>query len=168
MFEQALIDGLKFAREGRCLQGLLPLSRLPRVAEELFDASGSVSYELTGFVDGNGRPGIEAQTRTQLPMVCQRCLDRFDFDLERRTRFLLVSNEAQLPDLEDEAMETETVSIEAVTNVADLVEQEVLLGMPIAPAHPAGQCRAPEQPQAAKPDSPFAVLGQLKRAKPVK
>ena len=168
MFEQALIDSLKFAREGQRLQGQMPLSRLPRVAEELLETTGGVSYELTGFVDSNGRPGIEADTRTQLPLLCQRCLNRLDFDLHRHTRFLLVSNETELPELENEELETETVPIEAVTNVADLIEQEILLGLPMAPAHADGACVTLGSAQATKPDSPFAVLRQLKKSEPVK
>ena len=168
MFEQALIDGLKFAREGQRLQGELPLSRLPQVVDELFETTGSVSYELTGFVDSKGRPGIEVQTQAQLPLICQRCLSRLDFELDRHTRFLLVSSETEWPDLEDEAMDTETVSIAAVTNVTDLIEQEVLLGIPLAPAHTDVGCAAPGRPQAPKHDSPFAILEQLKNSAPIK
>ena len=164
MFEQALIDGLRFAREGQRLLGQLPLSSLPRVAEELLETTGSVSYALTGFVDSNGRPGIVAQTQAQLPLICQRCLNRLDFDLHRHTRFLLVSDEAELPALENEEMDMETVSIEAVKNVADLIEQEVLLALPMVPAHAEGGCAAHGQSQAPKQESPFAVLGQLKNS----
>ena len=162
MSEQAVIDGLRFAREGQRLQGNLPLSRLPRVAAELLDPGGSVSYELTGIVDSRGKPGIEVQTRAQLALVCQRCLNRLDFDLDRHTRFMLVADEAALPELGEEDTETEAVPIEAVANVVDLVEQEVLLGLPIAPSHPDGACAPPDRPGSAAPDSPFAVLRQLK------
>ena len=162
MLEQALIDGLKFAREGQRLQGALPLSRLPRVAEELLEPVGNVSYELTGFVDSRGKPGIEVQTRARLGLVCQRCLNRLDFDLLRHTRFLLVAGEGPLPSLDAEEIETEAVPVEAVANVNDLIEQELLLGLPIAPAHPDGTCAAPDQPRGAELASPFAVLGRLK------
>ena len=162
MFEQAVIDGLRFAREGQRLQGHLPLSRLPRVGAELLDPAGRVSYELTGFVDSRGKPGIEMQTRAQFAMVCQRCLNRLDFDLDRHTRFMLVADEAALPELGEEDTETEAVPIEAVANVVDLVEQEVLLGLPIAPSHPDGACTAPDRPHSVEPHSPFAVLRRLK------
>jgi uncharacterized protein len=161
MFEQA-IDGLRFALEGQRLQGNLPLSRLPRVAAELLDPAGSVSYELKGFVDGRGRPGIEVQTRARFALVCQRCLNGLDFDLDRHTRFMLVADEAALPELGEEETETEAVPIEAVASLDDLIEQEILLGLPIAPSHPDGVCTAPDRPQGAEPDSPFAVLRRLK------
>jgi uncharacterized protein len=158
-----VIDGLKFAREGERLQGNLPLSRLPRVAAELPDPAGSgVSYELKGFVDSRGKPGIDVQIRAQFALVCQRCLSRLDFDLDRHTRFMLVADEAALPELGEEDTETEAVPIEAVANVVDLVEQEVLLDLPIAPSHPDGACAAPDRPHSVEPDSPFAVLRRLK------
>ena len=162
MLEQALIDGLKFAREGHRLQGSLPLARLPQVAEELLDSAGNVSYELTGFVDSRGRPGIEVETRARLGLVCQRCLDRLDFDLHRRTRFMLIADAAPLPGLDDEETETEAVPVEAVARVNDLIEQELLLGLPMAPTHPEGTCAAPDQPHGSQSASPFAVLALLK------
>ena len=162
MSGQAVIDGLKFAREGQRLQGTLPLSGLPGVAAELLDPAGRVSFELTGFVDSRGKPGIEVQTRARIALVCQRCLNRLDFDLDRHTRFMLVAAEAALPQLGEEDTETEAVPIDTVANVADLVEQEILLGLPIAPSHPEGQCAPPDGPRSIEPDSPFAVLRQLK------
>jgi len=162
MLEQAAIDGLKFAREGQRLQGNLPLASLPGVAAELIDPAGSVSYALTGFVDDRGRPGIEVRTRAQLALVCQRCLSRMDFEHDRHTQLMLVADSAALPELGEEEFETEAVPVETVANVADLVEQEVLLGLPIAPSHADGTCTPPDAPRSAKPDSPFAVLRQLK------
>lgn len=162
MHEQALIDGLKFAREGQRLQGSLPLSRLPRVAEELIDSGGDVSYALTGVVDSSGKPGIEVETRARLGLKCQRCLNRLDFDLRRHTRFMLVPDTGTLPALGEEEVETEAVPVETVGNVNDLIEQELLLGLPMAPAHPEGTCAAPDQPRGGELSSPFAVLGRLK------
>ena len=165
MLEQALIDGLKFAREGRHLQGQLPLSQLSEVTERLLDSAGNVSYALRGFVDRRGKPGIEVQTQARLALVCQRCLNRLDFDLRRHTRFMLIADGVVLPGLEDEETETEAVPAETVANVRELVEQEVLLGLPLAPTHPDGACAAPEQAQRTERASPFAVLGQLKDSK---
>ena len=162
MFEAALIDGLKFARERQRLEGDLPVARLPRLAEDLFDSAGNVSYALAGFVDERGRPGIDVRTRARLGLVCRRCLSRVDFDLDRRTRFLLAADEAELPELAEEGMEIETVTLQSVSNVFDLIEQEVLLGLPMAPSHPEGACTPPEQPAQAESDSPFAALRRLK------
>lgn len=164
MSEQALIDGLKFARERQRLQGEVALAQLPRVVDELLDPAGSVCYALTGFVDGRGRPGIEVDTRGRLAMICQRCLSRLDFELDRHTRFMLVAESGELPDLALEDAEIETVPLEAVANVADLIEQEVLLGLPISPAH--AQCSAPAELRPVERASPFAVLGRLKDTAP--
>jgi uncharacterized protein len=163
MLEEALIDGIRFAQEGQRLQGDLAFARLPRVAEVLFDQQGGISYDVLGFVDGAGRPGIQVETRGRLAMICQRCLGCMEFELFRRSRLLLVASEAALPEVDAEAIDTETVPVELVASLTDLVEQEVLLGLPIAPLHLDETCALPMQPQASdRPGSPFAVLAQLR------
>ena len=131
-----MIDGLKFAREGQRLRGSVPVVRLTRIAEELFERAGNVSYVLAGRFDRNGKPAIEIEVRGLLALVCQRCLGRLDFEFERHSRLLLAVAGEALPSVDAEKVDTETVPVESVANVLDLVEQEVLLGLPLAPAHP--------------------------------
>jgi uncharacterized protein len=162
MSEQASIDGLKFAREGQRLRGSVPVVQLRRIAEELFERTGDVSYSLEGRFDRNGKPVIDVEVRALLALVCQRCLGHLELELERHSRLVLAAVGESLPSVDTEKFGTETVPVESVANVLDLVEQEVLLGIPLAPAHPAGMCGLPEDQSDRRDASPFSVLAQLK------
>ena len=162
MFEQAQIDGLKFAREARRLDGELDVASLPRLHDDLYEPAGRVGYSLVGMVDRHDNPIIVVTVQGTIPLVCQRCLERFDFALVRQSRLLLVGPGGELPDVGEEDPDTEAIAAAAVADVVDLVEQEVLLGLPLAPMH-AGTC-GPALPQPGpEVESPFAVLRSLKR-----
>jgi uncharacterized protein len=161
MSERALIDGLKFAREARRLDGVLELAAMPRLQDNLFEPAGSVRYELAGATDRHGNPMIEVSVQATVPLVCQRCLERLDYRLNRKSRLVLVQEEGQLPDVAQEEPDSEAIPAAEVANVADLIEQEVLLGLPLAPVHEQPCIAA--APAEEKAESPFAVLRTLKR-----
>jgi uncharacterized protein len=75
---------------------------------------------------------------------------------------LLAPDEA--PPTADE--EAETLVVEGPVSLAELVEEELLLAMPMFPVHRDGECTAPgSKPEPASvPDArnPFAALGALK------
>ena len=162
MSEQAQIDGLRFAGEARHLTGELAVAAMPRLQDSVFEPAGRVLYELTGMTDRHGQPLIEVSVRGSIPLVCQRCLGRLDYDLARQSRLVLVEEGGDLPDVAQEDPQTETIPAAEVANVADLVEQEVLLGLPLAPVHEAPCTGQTDEPQAPA-DSPFAVLRALKQ-----
>ena len=162
MSEQALIDGLKFACEARRLVGELALAAMPRLQDNIFEPSGHVHYALTGVTDRHGHPAIDVSVRGTIPLECQRCLERLDYELDRWSRRVLVAQGAQLPDVAEEDPDTEAIPAAEVANVADLIEQEVLLGLPLAPVHEQ-PCIAASKPDESKLESPFAVLRTLQR-----
>jgi uncharacterized protein len=162
MSEQALIDGLKFASEARRLVGELALADMLRLKDNIVEPSGRVHYALTGVTDRRGRPVIEVSVRGTIPLECQRCLERLDYELDRRSRLVLVAQGGQLPDVAEEDPSTEAIPAAEVANVADLIEQEVLLGLPLVPLHDPPCITAPK-PDEKKVESPFAVLRTLQQ-----
>ena len=163
MSEQARIDGLKFAREGTHLHGELAVADLPRLDDIVFERAGVVSYALSGSSNSEDKPILDIEVKATLALVCQRCLGRMDYELQRKSRFVLIESGRSLPEVENEDPGTENICADAVSDVSDIVEQEVLLGLPIAPVHPEGTC---EERPALPPDpsqSPFAELGKLKK-----
>ena len=163
MSEQAQIDGLIFAREGRRLQGELAVRELPRLQDLVADSRGSIRYAFTGSVNGQGKPVLDIDVSGSLALVCQRCLGRMDYELQRRSRFILIEGGQPLPDVAEEDPNAENIAAGDVSDVVDIVEQEVLLGLPIAPTHADDMCEArPELPREMTP-SPFAELSKLKK-----
>jgi uncharacterized protein len=79
------------------------------------------------------------------------------------SRLLLATANEDLPAVESEGMETETVPAASVASIADLGEQQILLALPLAPMHAQGTCALPVEQPEGRLESPFGVLAQLKQ-----
>jgi uncharacterized protein len=81
---------------------------------------------------------------------------------------LLLRNQASLDALgdnvADEEDELDSILADNHLDVLDLLEEEILLSMPIAPKHELGACQATDSKDAQEEEQhPFAVLAKLKR-----
>ena len=164
MLGQARIDGLKFAREGRSLRGEVAVADLPRLEDVVLERSGVVSFALNGSTNAQGKGVLDIEIEVKLALECQRCLARLDYELRRKSRLLLTESGQTLPDVGDEDPNAESIPAEEVSDVADIVEQEVLLGLPIAPMHAPGACETRVEPSRDATQSPFAALSKLKKS----
>lgn len=162
MSEQVTVDSLEFARGAKSLQGSFEIASLDRLHDRLASLAGTLVYQLSGFVDGKGRPGLRCRVQGTLELVCQRCLKPMTWEADLRSELLLAASEAELAGAEDEPEAPDWLLAEKEMDVRALVEDEVLLGLPIAPKHPEGRCRAALPPQDAAAASPFAALARLK------
>jgi len=163
MSGQVPIDALVFAREGGRLKGELPVASMSRLQDVVVQAADTIRYRMEGMIDSRRRPVIDVSVEGRLQLLCQRCLKPIAFPLQRTSRFVLVSSEGELPDVADEDLETESIPVDAFADIEDIVEQEVLLGLPIAPMHAEDGACGSERPDAGNDrPSPFAVLEKLK------
>lgn len=168
-----------FARSGANLQGDFPLADLARlraqsvadvadVADAIahFDATGSERFDATG----HPQIWLHISGNCRLTMECQRCLRPAGIDLAFERDFRFVANEA-LAAVEDEESEEDVLVFVRQFNLRDLVEDELLMAIPLVPMHPS----CPETPRFSVADAdfdvsaqeqtnPFAVLAGLKRA----
>lgn len=111
-------------------QGVIPVSRLPRLVDVVEDASGELDVQLEIRRDATRVPKLEGRVRGALTLVCQRCLKPFAWPLDAAIDLRLVFNEEEesrvLKDAEPLLIEDDTVHFHAV------VEEEVLLILPYA------------------------------------
>lgn len=157
------IDPWRLCAEAGRLEGVLPLAALPRLAAALRDVDGKVDVALVAGVDTQGVRCIQGVLRTQVELLCQRCLEPLRWPLEVPVRLGLVHNEAEMSRLPEE-YEPLLVAGNAV-RVADLVEDELLLALPQIPRHadPA-ECPTPGYPATDNaPEQPLAALASLLR-----
>ena len=159
MSHQPVIDGLEFARTGSKLQGALPVAGFLRLRDALRTNKGMVQYELLGVPEEQGRPALRLRVGGELQFVCQRCLGALAFPLHIDVSLLLAATQAEL-DAEPLAAEgPERIVAGREMPVRDLVEDELLLAMPLVLRHE--RC-AGEEPRAVKEGrSPFAGLRGL-------
>lgn len=167
MSAPAVIDTLEFARSGERLGGILPVASLKRLEDILYDTTGELEYEIRGTRDSRRREQLQLSVSGTLRLQCQRCLGQFDYTLGVASVLALVARGAR-PDTDlDELEAPDAIEASAELEVAGLIEDEVLLALPLAPRHAEGTCarRLGEQPTGAGPAPAFAQLAVLARAR---
>ena len=165
MSEQVAIDSLEFARQGKRLQGDVAVASMGRLQEHLHSNSGVLHYILSGKVSEKGRLHLVCEVNGKLALICQRCLGALDFPLVIESTLELVKEGEEFLPLEDEEESVDTIPADAAMDVLALVEEEVLLNLPIAPMHDSVECAASGslQPLSSGKPNPFAVLASLKK-----
>ncbi len=152
-----VIDGLQFACEGGELSGTLDLGRLPRLVESGCSTDG-IAYRLRGGVNRAGSPSLSVKASGHLDLVCQRCLGPLGFDLDVDVELEMCADPQKVADAEDEV---DRILAEGEMDVAQLVEDEVILALPLAPRHE--KCAAADQGAQVQKISPFSALAALKK-----
>jgi uncharacterized protein len=162
MSEQVTVDNLELARSGKSLAGSFPLAILSRLHDQVASLDATLSYELSGRLDSEGKPGLHCRVRGTLQLVCQRCLQPLTWELDLASDLVLVGSEAELAEGKDDPEAPDRLLMEKEMDVKALIEDEVLLGMPLVPRHPEGQCQAAQSGARREGEHPFAVLARLR------
>jgi uncharacterized protein len=157
----AVVDGLAFASDGAAVSGFVAVAALPRLSEGLADDQGRLDCRVTGARDGDGKCWLSLAVSGTLGLVCQRCLRKLAFPVEIRTRLLLVPPGEAWPDEELAEDGFDAIAAEKEMALLSLIEDEVLLALPIAPMH--DSCATPMPVAEEHEPSPFAVLAKLKK-----
>lgn len=159
-----LVDPWRMVSARRTFAGRLPLAAMRRLASGLAATDGEVEYELDFDKDETGVSGVRVRAKTALPLVCQRTLERFDHPVEIDAKLGFIVDE------EDEAALPagyEPLLLDAAgLRPADVIEDELILALPVFPVKPGTQEMQREwkggvADDAAKPN-PFAVLKNVK------
>jgi len=161
MFARHFIDSLDFACKGSEIQGEVPLTEMHRLQDKLAVPEGKISYVVRGFQDRNGKPMLEVALTGLCQLRCQRCLDGLAYPIQLVSRLLLV-HESELDEFSDEGDEQDSIPADNRLDVLALLEEEILLSLPFAPAHPSGACQLVAEGLGRSEKNPFAVLAGLK------
>ena len=150
------------ADEGRQVDVAVPVARLARLEGMLAGSDGTLTGRVQLSREG-GRICADVQFAAAVTVTCQRCLGPMPLSLEGGSRVVLVETEENAAGVPQE-FET-ALAPNGRLRLAGLLEEELLLALPAAPRHAAGQCPAarPETREDAAPDvqRPFANLGEL-------
>jgi uncharacterized protein len=149
----------------------VPLAELSRLRAQL----ASVAGEVHGRVHFRRMAGIAVAELTlsgTARLVCQRCLEAMDVGVEAEVQVGLIAAEA---DADRVPAELEPVlAAEGRISVGELVEEELLLTLPIVPLHSqaeGGSCAVAQAATAAgsargeEVQRPFAQLAELLKRK---
>ena len=179
-FDPLHLDVEVFAKEAAELQGDWPVSTLTRLIDTTHPearpaAEDAVRWRARG--EARAKRGAAAEVwlhlnaETRLSLVCQRCLGPLATELEVEREFLFAPDEAVAAELDAES----DVDVLAMTRSLDLralVEDELLLALPLVPRHeacpdplPLAEDEGEDETEAERPN-PFAALAALKRSGP--
>jgi uncharacterized protein len=158
------IDPWCLAAESGRLEGSLALATLPRLVAALHRADGVVDVMLAAGADRRGVRFVKGIVRTELELICQRCLGVLRLPLAATVSLGLARSEAEADRLPEEY---EPLLVpEGAISVADLVEDELLLALPRIPRHEDPRdCEANgyRMPDGVEHDPPLATLASLLR-----
>lgn len=154
----------------RRFEGRLPLSAMARLGDLLAEPDGEARFALEFGHDAFKVPFAELQVDAELPLVCQRSLERFLQPVSLTQRYALVREaegdgedvEAALPP----GYEALMVADDGLVRPAELVEDELILAVPLVPAKPGSEpverdWSVPEDEE--QRANPFAALAALKK-----
>ena len=174
VFDPIRLDLEAFATDAAVVDGKWPLSQLHRLA------AATISGAEIGVVDeitwnargerrkaraGDGQVWLHLHVGAQMALECQRCLKPVVVPIDVDRSFLFVAGEAAAAQLDAES-EDDVLALSRACDLRELIEDELLLALPIVPRHE--NCpeplRLPPDDVIAEPEpSPFAALAALKR-----
>ena len=173
------LDVAAAAAEAQVLEGRWPLTGFARLIEAPTQDS-NVHWTLRGerrrAAGGEPETWLHLQAQTRIWRDCQRCLQPVALDLEVARSFRFVADEATAEALDAES-EDDVLTLPRRLDVHGLVEDELLLALPLVPMHAecprslpttAGFDAAPAPapvPVPAPVAKPFAALAALKRGR---
>ncbi len=160
------LEPVSLCRRGAVMAGEVPLAPMGRLAALGVAVAGVAAARLAFHRDDQGRAVVDVGVSATLHLTCQRCLEDLPLAVAEERRLALVESEAEAERLPED-LEPLLVG-EAPLRTSEVLEDELMLSLPIVPAHPEGVCATPAgagpgagEAGGGRP-SPFAGLEVLK------
>ena len=164
------IDPYRTAQKRSSFDGILQLQNLTRLSEQLSNNDGDVAVIIHCGNDEQGLVYIEGEAQCIVQVRCERCGDDMTLNINSSFAYTPVkgddSAQEEIPQRYD-VIETDE---HGEVNLRQLVEDELILALPLFPMHDEGQCDPNKlqmswgeiEPEPEKPN-PFAILQELKK-----
>lgn len=177
------LDVEAFAERAAVLDGSLALEALARLLDQvrldaLPDGEPPVRWQAHGERrtrrGGEAQSWLHLQVQASLAMTCQRCLQAMPVPLALDCSYRFVADEAAAAEADIDT-EEDLLPTTRSFDLASLIEDELLMALPIVPRHE-GACPQPlvapavdlafDAQTSADRKNPFEVLAALKTPKP--
>lgn len=174
------LDVAAFAKAAAQLRGDWPLASLERLVDSAHPevrlgegdvAQWSIRGESRPVRGGAPQTWFHLRATARLALVCQRCLGPVDAIIDADRSFLFVADENAAAKL-DADHEADVLVLTRSLDLRELVEDELLLALPLVPRHEVCPNPLPVPVPVDGPDegeqrqTPFAALASLRRSGP--
>ncbi len=175
-FDIRRLDVAAFAADGAFLEGQVGQAALHRLSDSVLPAGDEPAPPVMWSVQALQRPvkggepeiWLHLEAETHVHLQCQRCLHTVTDNLmvDRAFRFVGTDDEA---DRLDEESEDDVLVLSRSLDVLDLLEDELILALPLVPRHevcPEELPTAVGEEDVAAPEvkpNPFAALAALRK-----
>lgn len=157
--------------------GFLSIADLPRLNKEasvVLKGDGFHWVIQTHFEDSPGSEPLQTLDlglKGRIYLICQRCSQDCAIDLDEKRHFLLLATEQDADNYPVEDEDKETLVASQHFNLLEMIEDEVLLSLPLIPKHPEGFCEPhassfegdAEGGLSEKLENPFNILKNMKK-----
>ncbi|MWN06619.1 23S rRNA accumulation protein YceD [Gilliamella sp. Pas-s95] len=158
------IDPVKAAQKKLDYVGYYPMQSATRVERPKSDIECSLSF----YYDEQKLCVIAIDAKITLEQICQRCFKPFITEVHVMNKFSPVKSDAQAEAL-PEHYEPVLMNEFGEVDILALLEDEIILSLPIAPVHDSKHCEVSEAdmvfgdiPSENEKPNPFAILVSLK------
>lgn len=159
------IDPARLAVQGARFEGRVALQTMERLVPLLAGEPGEAEVEMEFAVDTRGLRTVHGRVCAELLLTCQRCLEPVAVQVDGAFHLAVVASQTEAGRL-PEGLEPLDCDADGKVATALLVEDEILLGLPLVPSHPDSGCRRDEVrwqgQEGAVTENPFSVLKELK------
>jgi uncharacterized protein len=137
MFERPVVSPSNFAEKSHCWEGNTMLGDFERLTQEFVNPEAQLQYRVCGGQDARGRPRLRCTVKGNVKMICQRCLKPVDVAIDSDRLLYLADSEADAERLETALADEdfEVIVTSQTLDLAGVVEDEVLLSLPLVPMH---------------------------------
>jgi uncharacterized protein len=139
MLQAVEVDPRRFCKDSLYWETRSDVSEFPRLAHEF--TQGALFCRVTGRMDQLGSLSLKLMVQGQVGLTCQRCLGGMQHTVEIDRMVYLARTEIELERL-DALPDSDAILVGETLDLVELVEDEVLLGLPLAPMHAEGECPA--------------------------
>ena len=133
---KSLPDQLKlfnFAKKEVSLSGFYQISDFPRISEIASNTKDNIRVDLSFYLKNNKTPCVDGIIELDIVLPCQRCLDDLSIALKVNFNLAFVRHDQQNEGLDSHYEIYVIEEEELVTH--DLICDEILLSIPMVPAH---------------------------------
>ena len=163
-----IIDPIALCKQGVELTGEIPLNSMKRLETIVIDVVGDARVELYFSITDQAEKLITGRVAGAVLAECQRCLQPVQVDINCEVNLQLVNDEADMAELSDER-EPLLLQDESEFQLLEIVEDELLLGLPIVALHDESVCQisstSSEPVDLSNKSNPFSALSSLKQPK---